>query len=649
MQFGDDFVDTANKRFQESKTFWNNWRAEARDDFAFISGNQWLDADRAYLEEQKRPPITFNYSEKMVDAVVGAEVSNRQRVQYAPRSVEDAPLAELWTNAAIWVRDECNAEDEETDAFRDALICGMGWTRTKVSYDEDLDGKIEVTRIDPLEMYADPAASKLGLIDRRFHFHIWWVNKSDAKREWPDSVAFAESGESDVARGTIRRGHRYEGDAEDDVERHKDQVQIRLYEGFELEPVYRVADPSGIHEIDEKTFQKYKKQFDAVGIQYLKQMKKTYFRAYFAGDTKLEAGLSPCQKGFTFQCITAKRDRNKNTWYGITRVMKDPQRWANKWLSQILHIINSNAKGGLMAEIGAFVDPKKAQDEWSSPDSITLLREGGINKVEQKQMPAFPSGLDRLMEFALSSLPMVTGINLEALGLANREQAGVLEAQRKQAAYGLLSPLFDALRRYRKNQGRILLDFIHNFISDGRLVRIGGPESQQFLPLTKQPDAPEYDIIIEQAPNAPDVKEKTWETLVQILPAMMKAGYPVPPDLLDYTPLPTALSVKWKQYVAKQGQPNPQMQQLQQQVQQLAQENQTLKQDQSIKQQQLQLAVQETQAKLALQKQKQDFVITMAKAKADEQFRMDQLQQERLYFLERQSVEHNMAIQQHTK
>src|SRR5881409_3453837 len=103
-----NFADTANQRFKEAKAFLGNWRGDARDSFAFIAGDQWLELDRAYLEEQKRPPITFNYSEKMIDAVIGAEVSNRQEVTYKPRDKTDAATAELWNNAAKWVRDECD-------------------------------------------------------------------------------------------------------------------------------------------------------------------------------------------------------------------------------------------------------------------------------------------------------------------------------------------------------------------------------------------------------------------------------------------------------------------------------------------------------------------------------------------------------------
>ncbi len=631
------FTETALRNIKDAENFWHNWRTAARDDYAFISGNQWLSEDEAILRDQKRPPVTFNYSEKMIDAVVGAEVSNRQEVTYKPRGVEDAPLAELWNSAASWANEESNAEDEESDAFRDMLICGLGWTQRRLSYDEDPDGKILLDRIDPLEVWYDPAASKPGLTDRRFNFRKWWVDEREANREWPNQI-FPATSDDNTGIGVITRGHRYAEGEEDEQDRHKGQVQIILYECVEREPFYRIALQNSIQELSPTDFSKIQTQLDEADIKYAKQYKRVYYRAFFAGETLLEVGPSPCQVGFCFQAITGKRDRNKNSFYGITRVMKDPQRWANKWLSQIMHIINTNAKGGLLAEINAFVDPTKAQEEWSSPDSVTLLNEGGLAKVKEKGQAAFPSGLDKLMQFALGSLPMVTGINLEALGLANREQAGVLEAQRKQAAYGLLSPYFDSLRRYRKEAGRVLLYFIHEYISDGRLIRIGGPDSQQFLPLTKQPNAPRYDIIVDQSPNAPDTKEKTWETLQALVPAMLKAGMPLPPDLLDYSPLPSALAMKWKQFAAQQQKPDPRMQQMQQELQKLQQENMALKQDQQMEAATLQQKGQQIQAEIAIKQRVAEQDIFLKREQAVAEFQLEQLKQDQEFALEQRRL-----------
>ena len=605
----EQFQAKAARRIHDGRQFCSKWHKVARDEYDFVAGKQWKDEDAEALRLQNRPDVTFNYSEKMIDAVVGAEVSNRQEVVYKPRGMEDSQLAELWTNAARWTRDECGAEDEESDAFRDTLICGMGWTNTRMDYTENKDGMVIVERDDPMEMYWDPAATKPGITDRRWDAKGVWMDDDVIQIRWPKAILSQNLDQDTGSTGIIRTGHRYmdDDDHETDAERHVDQTMVWSYECFELEPYFRVATGDGkIEELSEADFSPLKKQIDQFGLAYVKEYKKVYYRAFIADETILEWGKSPCQHGFMRNCITGKRDRNKNMWYGLTRVMMDPQRWANKWLSQIMFIINSNSKGGLLAEQGAVVDPREAEENWASPDSITWLNEGGLGKVQQKEMTAYPSGLAQLMEFALGSLPQVTGINLEALGLAGRDQANVLEQSRKQAAFGLLSPIFDSLRRYRKYQGKVMLYFIRQFISDGRLIRINGVGSTQFIPLTKPDDAIEFDIIVDQAATAPDVKDRTWNTLMQVVPQMIKAGEPIPPDLLSYAPLPEDLIQKWQAFIQQAQQQQrvspQQMQQMQEQLNQLQQENMQMKQDQSVQMAEMQMKQQQMEGELEIKR-----------------------------------------------
>jgi hypothetical protein len=584
-------------RIKVGREHCEKWHREARDDYAFVAGDQWSDEDMAILREQNRPTVVFNYSEKMIDAVCGAEVSNRQEATYKPRGVAADGFTELLNNAARWVRDECLAEDEETDAFRDCLISGMGWTETKMDYTENKDGMPIIDRVDPTEMIWDPASTKPGLADRRWDAHGMWMDDDLIRLRWPTRLI--NGGDEGSPHGDIwhiQEGNRYNasvnGDSEgsDEDDKRVDQTMVWDYQCVEMEYYYRVDDGSGkIQELSVQDFGKLKDRIDAFGLKYVKLWKKVYYRAFLADDELLEFAVSPVQETFMRQCITGKRDRNRNMWYCLTRVMKDPQRWGNKWLSQIMHIVNSNAKGGLMIETGAAADPKNVQSEWAKPDGVVLLNEGGLNKIKEKTMSAYPNGLAQLMEFALNALPQVTGINLEALGLANRDQANVLEQSRKQAAYGLLAPIFDSLKRYRKVQGKLLLFFIREFISDSRLIRVGGPGSEKFAPLVKAPDSLEFDVIVDAAPTAPDVKQATWNSLMQIIPVMMKEGIPIPPDLLKYAPLPTQLIGEWQQFIEQSKQQSlppqvqQQMQQMQEEIQKLQQENQKVKMDQTAK------------------------------------------------------------------
>jgi hypothetical protein len=98
-----------------------NWRKEAREDFDFHAGEQLNEDDKAILQDAKRPIVIFNRVGTTVDSVSGQEVGNRQEVQFLPRRQGVVKKNELLTSAAKWFRQQCDAEDEESDAFRDLL------------------------------------------------------------------------------------------------------------------------------------------------------------------------------------------------------------------------------------------------------------------------------------------------------------------------------------------------------------------------------------------------------------------------------------------------------------------------------------------------------------------------------------------------
>src|SRR5262245_24074314 len=188
------------KRWEnQAKQHWSGWREEARLSYDFVAGNQWSADDKAALLDQMRQPVTFNRIAPMVDAVTGAEILNRQEVRYSPREIGDVQVNELITAADEWARDLADTEDEESDAFADVVITGMGWTETRMDYAEDPEGRIIDDRIDPLEMLSDPQAKKRCIADARFIIRSRWREKKDLKKAWQDKLRDAtESGPVDI-------------------------------------------------------------------------------------------------------------------------------------------------------------------------------------------------------------------------------------------------------------------------------------------------------------------------------------------------------------------------------------------------------------------------------------------------------------------
>lgn len=541
--------------FKSSRNDSADWRKEAEESFDFVADHQWSEDDLKILRDQQRPSVTFNRCGVIVDAVCGMEVNNRQEIRYVPRQIGSAGVNEVITAAVAWFRDEGMAEDAESDAFRDSVICGMGWTDTRMNYEEGLEGKTLDERVDPLEIYWDTETKSRNILGGRFVMRLKEnIDEEDAEAMFPDADcadldASWASPLSDVGqheRHLPVDSYKFGNDA--DKEGSSKKIRMLQVQWWDREAYYRVQDPSTqeVSELSAKEYETAVARYASMGIllQGVKLFRKKYKQA-FVGRRVLEVTDCPTSDRFTFQCITAKRDRRDNVYYGLLRSMKDPQRWANKWLSQVLHIINSNSKGGAFAETGAFENPRKAKAEWADADSLIMLREGGLNKIRDRPAITYPSGLDNLMQFAIASIRDVSGVNLEAVGLADREQAGVLEAHRKKAAMTVLATLFDSLRLFRKSKAKIYLEYVQRYLSNGQLVKINGPDGAKFVPLMRDKTATDYMVVVDDAPTSPNNKEQVWGVLTAMLPAFKDM---MPPkmwaEILPYSPLPETLTQK---------------------------------------------------------------------------------------------------------
>jgi hypothetical protein len=171
-----------------------------------------------------------------------------------------------------------------------------------------------------------------------------------------------------------------------------------------------------------------------------------------------KAGPAPIPGQFTWKCITGEFDKLvKGTWFGLVRILRDPQMWANKWLSQILHILNTTAKGGILLSAMRSMMSARLRMAMRRPIASPGRRMARCRR-QAKDHPqarhALTDGYVGLLAFAISSFKDVSGINLELLGQQDQNQPGILEAMRKQAGMTVLATLFDALRNFRKQVGK---------------------------------------------------------------------------------------------------------------------------------------------------------------------------------------------------
>lgn len=562
------FVKKVNEIWKTSKDHSRDWRVEARDNYRFQSGNQWDEKDRAFLEENKRPVITFNRVHKVIESIKGTEILNRQETRFLPRTTDDAPINDMYTEVSRWIRQETDAEDEESRMLGDAAISGMGWTETWIDFESDIDGKIRIERFSPLEGYWDPSSTKQNLADAKWVGRLKEIPIEDARDLAPDKriVAqnlFADPVMRDNDPHVTKAGDQY-ADGEGTGKKFRRNTTYAFhFQWFEPEIVFRVRNQDGQDEF--LTASEFKALQTIQDVPAVRHTRRKYYQATILGRTVISRGpLHPGDseiQGFTLNPITAYWDETERDWFGVMRLMKDPQQWANKFFSQFQDIVNATAKGGIIAEKGAFENTRDAEERWANPESIVWAADGAIGqgKIQERPRTQFPAAVDRMMQLAIQAIPDASGVNLEFLGLAGRTQSGVVEAGRVGQGMVILASLFNSLRRYRKEQGQSLLHMIRTYVPPQKAFRLTNNQAAQFIPVD---DAVKFDIIVDQAPSSPNMKQEVWQGMQQIMPALLKAGLPIPPDIIDFLPLPQSVIENMKAFYQSLG-PSEEDQQVQ--------------------------------------------------------------------------------------
>ena len=579
----DELLTWATEEFRESQAHSSKWRDRAKIAFDYKAGDQWSTDDKAKMEAAGRPIITFNRVGVFVRAVVGLEVSNRQEMIYTPEEVTDSDAVGIANQTSKWARKKNDSEYEQSAAFEDMVTCGMGWTETFIDTEQDLDGKIREEQEDPLRCYWDPAARKPNLADTRWVARLKeFDNRREFERRFPNAKK-DNLGESSILGvtdffadppGDVHKADKpayQQEQAYRGTESRTSKIRVLEFQYWEPVEVVRFDGGEGeLQTLSPKNFEKLVKRLEKAGRpipRNLKQFQRHYYMAFFSGSKVLEHKELPREgpdkiPDFTLQCMTGYFDRNNGVWYGIVNDMIDPQNWANKYFSQVHDIFNSGIKGGIWYEESAVKDPDTFEDRVAQPGAAIAFQDGALSnkQVFQPQPASLPAGASQLHQFAVDAIPQINGLNPELMGLAGRDQPGILESQRKQAGLTLLASLFDSLRQYRIRQGRVLLWFIREFMPKDRIARIVGKQNAEYIPAFLTAGAEKFDINVGDAPSSPHMKEKVFTMFMQLIPILGNQAALVLPMLIQYSPFPLEVVKPLLEQLTKSQQDTPEQQ-----------------------------------------------------------------------------------------
>jgi len=167
----------------------STWRQNAKQDYGFMQGKQWDDADMKKMREAGRPAITINRIRPIINLLCGYASQNETEPDFLPRSEEDDRVSRVAKGITKYCLDRANYQRNKGKCFRDKIICGLAnyWVHYEFDYAK-LDGEIRIDRVSPFDVFVDPECSQEDLSDAQYIGRYSWESPSKLKQVYPDKA-----------------------------------------------------------------------------------------------------------------------------------------------------------------------------------------------------------------------------------------------------------------------------------------------------------------------------------------------------------------------------------------------------------------------------------------------------------------------------
>lgn len=585
MKSDEEILSQAQEHIEQHLTTQEWWRTnEVKNGFNVYEGqSQWTQTDLTKYEADGIPTVSINKVAPVIDAVAGFEVQNRSDVKYQPRELTD-PKQEGYVNvvqnAVMYIQQDSFAGFEKSQSFKDMLITGVGCTITSMSYLENPDGEAEVERISPYFCGWDVAARRKNLIDAN---HAW-VAKVTTEEEI-NNIIEDKKGKSarvtsdplgglndtrfldfiDCTNSTVSLGIIYEYQWRERetfwrlsnkfVEILRSEKVDPVMKGFIEKYLQEAGEDYGFDPATDSVFSIFKDQkkkfieeIEAFGLDWddfdpTKQQRWKYYRAEIAGSTVTEKSELFSQTGFSIKFMTGKYSEEKQCWYGLLRASKEAQRAYNRAISDLQGYLNTIPKGGVHIEADAVDDIKGFIDTYSKAREVTVYKNGALSqgRMIPKTPPPMPPGIVEMVTEMSQAILDTMGVTREFMGIMDsKNMTATLNRQMVRQGLMVLASYFDALKFYTISQGMLYIDCVRIMAENapGRLIRnIAGEGLGEYIPLTLDKIAAEYDIVVKDVPQSPDEKAEIFGTLLDLGRVMSGNGVDIMPLAIQFAPL----------------------------------------------------------------------------------------------------------------
>jgi hypothetical protein len=532
----------------------DNWLEVAKKCDDFYLGEQWDQGDKDALDAEGRPALTINEILKVVNAFLGKQATQRADIIFKPRRDANEATAKTVSLLVDQILDHNKYEFLEKEVFEDGIVVDRGYFDVRLDFEDNIMGDVKVRSHDPYEVMPDPDAKTYDPSGWNSVITTRWMTLDDVeahygkdKRDEVDSVGLTGHtfGEDSVRYDGRRTfgdddfGLQVEAEGLDDktirsvrvIERQFNRLAtIHYFVDNEVGDMKRIPDELPIKEAE--------KLAKANGLSIIKKVGKRIRWTTTVDNVVLHDDWSPYR---TFTIIPYFPFFRRGRTSGVVRQLLSPQEQFNKMESQMLHIVNTTANSGWLAEEGSLTNMTTEElEERGAETGLVIIHKRGTNPPMKIDANKIPTGLDRLATRAQQNVAGIAGVE-GLVGSPSREVSGVALDQLEARGLIQVDVPFDALKRTRTLLATKVLEIVQDFYSETRIIRVqvgnGFRQEDKEIILNGLNTAGEivnditmgeYDVVVGSRPSRENFEDAQFANALQ----MREAGVLVPDDVI---------------------------------------------------------------------------------------------------------------------
>lgn len=552
----EDLISSHNANVQ----YWNKYMDNNSLNHEYRKGNTYTAEEERILGNKKKSLVRFNKIITSVRTIVGNFVNNKYDVKYAPFEPQDQDVSDIKKQVYAWHQHHTETPIKDMYLLNETITGGWAWQE---SYMEVVPGKkplLVVKNQNTFAIYPDPNSMDLiEMSDCQFIDRVGWFDINTLMNQFPDwagQIYGDLNGYEDSQLGMYTQTNR-SADRGHEVQNERNgrfKVIERFYKLYKKH--YYSIDDAGDRvdfENDDQA-QKFIDKNPGSDLYHEKDEQLWYcvscpsFQAgqFLYNGPYHNQPRDPVSKKIMFTLVRLIYENDGAEINGLVEYLRDPNKLVNSMVGNILHAAKHAANTSIL------VDPIKFDEEQlfdlqkhhADGDRTFMTKPGaGVNNAVglMPQGGAAPDN-SKVLEFADAMTnefvpPSSKGMS-EGSGVS-----GTLNKQWVQQAFiQLLGPIKNYMH-FLKQRAKLWQYYDMEYMTDYEVIRVinkDKPLDPDFLELNKpyvdnygairkfnDITVAEYDIIMEESYQSPQVRDKIREDIGRILQGPAAAQDPV--------------------------------------------------------------------------------------------------------------------------